>query len=276
MKQKNNLRPTILLIMISILGSSCGLIEKYKTSEQPTDSSTTDSVVMNEPTTNVHADDLFSKSMDDSSKEVPVNIGSDSPINIGQEDLKAISKEDYNEISENQSSAEAMVKTSPIKVEESALEIKSESPLADSHQSIADDSKVMIYKVQKVETLMQIAFKIYGDISKWKDIVELNKLKFSKNSALKINMELKYIAPEQPFVWNPEGIPYMIKNGETLASISNTVYQTPKKWKQIWENNKPLIKNPNIIYAGFTLYYKEISQRKMASKKIEEENIQNK
>lgn len=51
----------------------------------------------------------------------------------------------------------------------------------------------------------------------------------------------------------------MIRTGETLGTISNTVYQTPKKWKDIWENNKPLIKNPNVIYAGFTLYYKSNS-----------------
>jgi LysM repeat protein len=114
----------------------------------------------------------------------------------------------------------------------------------------------MNYKVQKGETLMQIAFKLYGDIGKWKELKELNQTKFAKNSALRANMELRYKAPEKVFVWNPEGSAHLIKSGETLGTISNSVYQTPKKWKQIWENNKPLIKNPNVIYAGFTLYYK--------------------
>ena len=28
-------------------------------------------------------------------------------------------------------------------------------------------------------------------------------------------------------------------------------------WKNIWNNNKPLIRDPNKIFAGFTLYYLE-------------------
>lgn len=117
-------------------------------------------------------------------------------------------------------------------------------------------NNVQIYKVQKGETLMQIAFKIYGDISKWKDLKHMNGDKLSSNRAIAKNMQLKYMAPAAQFVWRPQGSPYLIKTGETLGSISNSVYQTPRKWKKIWENNKPLIKNPNIIYAGFTLYYK--------------------
>jgi hypothetical protein len=47
----------------------------------------------------------------------------------------------------------------------------------------------------------------------------------------------------------------MIKQGDTLARISNDVYGTPRKWKKIWEHNKPWIPNPNRIFAGFYLYY---------------------
>lgn len=116
--------------------------------------------------------------------------------------------------------------------------------------------RIKIYKVKKGETLMQIAFKLYGDVSRWKDLKNLNQEKISRNTLLPSNMSLKYNAPEAEFVWNPEGLKYLIKKGETLGIISNNVYQTPKKWKDIWENNKPLIKNPNVIYSGFTIYYK--------------------
>jgi nucleoid-associated protein YgaU len=115
--------------------------------------------------------------------------------------------------------------------------------------------KIKFYKVKKGETLMQIAFKIYGDVDRWKDIKKMNQEKVSRNAALPANMTLKYMAPASEFVWNPVGNPYLIKTGETLGIISNNVYQTPKKWKDLWENNKPLIKNPNVIFAGFTLYY---------------------
>jgi hypothetical protein len=118
---------------------------------------------------------------------------------------------------------------------------------------------------------MQIAFRLYGDISKWKDLKELNGDKLSSSSRLKAGSMIKYDEPMEEFVWNPTGTPYLIQSGETLGIISNNVYNTPKKWKTIWENNRPLIKNPNIIYAGFTLYYKSegMANYVMPKKEIE-------
>jgi hypothetical protein len=43
--------------------------------------------------------------------------------------------------------------------------------------------------------------------------------------------------------------------GDTLGKISKRVYGTVERWKEIWKNNEKLIKDPNKIYAGFTLYY---------------------
>jgi nucleoid-associated protein YgaU len=107
------------------------------------------------------------------------------------------------------------------------------------------------YKVQKGDTMMMIAFKIYGDYHKWKDLRAWNK------DVKKIGdgMELKYMVPEQKFGWQPSGLPYLIKTADTLGTISQDKYGTPKKWKSIYENNRPLIKNPNLIFAGFTVYY---------------------
>jgi LysM repeat protein len=142
----------------------------------------------------------------------------------------------------------------PMKVREEAPVIDTE--MAEAKVTNAGTGNIKTYSVKKGETLMQIAFKIYGDISKWKELKKLNGDKLASNASLRSKLTLKYIEPETEFVWNPEGTPYMIQNGDTLGIISNNVYQTPKKWKSIWENNKPLIKNPNVIYAGFTLYYK--------------------
>lgn len=107
------------------------------------------------------------------------------------------------------------------------------------------------YKVEKGETLMMIAFKIYGDYSKWREIANMNP---KAKSAVAKGMVLKFKAPAEKFVWNPAGEPYLIKKGDTLGSVSHERYGTPRKWKKVWENNKPLIKNPNLIFAGFTLY----------------------
>jgi hypothetical protein len=115
---------------------------------------------------------------------------------------------------------------------------------------------IKIYRVKQGETLMEIAFKLYGDISKWKELKKLNPEKTSRAKRLSSDMLLKYIAPANEFIWIPEGNPYLIKSGDTLQSISNEVYLTTKRWREIWNNNRPLIKNPNKIYVGFTLYYK--------------------
>lgn len=115
------------------------------------------------------------------------------------------------------------------------------------------------YKVLAGETYMMIAFKIYGDYGKWKEIKNLNP---NISGTLREGIELKYMAPSTPFAWNPQGDPYLIKNGDTLGTISTSVYGLKKRWKEIYDNNRPLIKDPNLIFAGFTLYY--IPDRSMA------------
>ena len=110
-----------------------------------------------------------------------------------------------------------------------------------------------VYKVRKGETLMLIAFKLYGDYGKWKKIQQNNP--HLKGKPLRAGMELSYDAPREGFEWSPQGLPHLIKRGDTLGKISKNKYGTSKKWKTIWDNNKPLIKDPNLIFAGFTLYY---------------------
>jgi LysM repeat protein len=110
---------------------------------------------------------------------------------------------------------------------------------------------------------MMVAFKIYGDYGKWKELKSWNKevLKHGMHKGL----ALKYYVPEKKFVWEPSGLPYLVKEGNTLGTISSEKYGTPKKWKDLYENNRPLIKNPNVIFAGFTIYY--IPTRDIASQK---------
>lgn len=120
---------------------------------------------------------------------------------------------------------------------------------------VTDFSSTQTYTVQKNETLMLIAFKLYGDYEQWKQLASLNRDVLHNGNNLKEGMVLKYLAPVEQFVWNPEGSPYLIKTGDTLGGISDSVYQTSKKWKLLWDNNRPLIKDPNKIFAGFTIYY---------------------
>lgn len=119
------------------------------------------------------------------------------------------------------------------------------------------------YKLAKNETLMMAAFRIYGDYMKWKDLKTWNQAEIKKG--LHAGMSLKYFTPEKKFVWEPSGLPYLVKTKDTLGTISMDKYKTPKKWKNIYENNRPLIRNPNVIFAGFTIYY--LPDRGIASEK---------
>jgi nucleoid-associated protein YgaU len=119
-----------------------------------------------------------------------------------------------------------------------------------------------IYHVQAGDTLMLIAHKIYGDYRKWKELRDINKVK--GQGQLSRNMPIKYVMPSTNLDWKPEGLAHLVKGGETLGTISKDKYGTVKKWKFIYDNNRPLIRDPNLIFAGFTIYYKPA--RDLASK----------
>ena len=119
-----------------------------------------------------------------------------------------------------------------------------------------------IYQVQQGDTLMLIAFKIYGDYRKWKEIHELNAEQLK--SKLSQGMKLSYYVVDRSHHWKPDGTAYLVKKGDTLQSISMEKYGTTRKWKRIYANNRPVIRDPNSIFAGFTIYYKNL--RDLASK----------
>jgi nucleoid-associated protein YgaU len=125
-----------------------------------------------------------------------------------------------------------------------------------------------LYTASNNETLMLIAFKIYGDYGQWKNIQALNQDILGVNGTVKAGMQLKYEKPAAAFIWQPEGNSYLIKSGDTLGKISNESYGSQKYWKNIWNNNKPLIKDPNKIFAGFTIYTPVIESRDVANKDI--------
>lgn len=145
-------------------------------------------------------------------------------------------------------------------------------PLADSGMSQLEMSEPMAelgtdqktYTVKKNETLMMIAYQLYGDYRQWKSIKNLNTSVIGPGNSIKEGMQLKYMAPAQEFIFSPSGNPYLIQNGDTLGKISNTTYGTQKYWKDIWNNNKPLIRDPNKIYAGFTIFTPNIEGRDVA------------
>lgn len=163
-------------------------------------------------------------------------------------------------------STEAVADSSQAVEQES--EMTEQDPMAmesQPEQSVAMSGEEGSWTVSKNETLMIIAFKIYGDYDKWRQIAQMNSDVLGGGYSLSVGMKLRYTAPAQPFVWNPEGNPYLIQRGDTLGSISNQTYGTRQYWKNIWQNNRPLIKDPNRIFAGFTIYTPMIEGRDVAN-----------
>ena len=51
----------------------------------------------------------------------------------------------------------------------------------------------------------------------------------------------------------PESQFYTVVSGDTLSKISNHFYETPNKYTQIFEANKPMLSHPDKIYPGQVL-----------------------
>lgn len=129
-------------------------------------------------------------------------------------------------------------------------EIVDSNATSSSSQPITLESE---YVVQSQDTLMLIAHKIYGDHTRWRELWQKNQETLKGSKQLRTGTVIKYNPPENlPIL--PAGEPYLIELRDTLGKISGKVYQTPRRWKDIWKNN-PYIKDPNVIFAGFTLYY---------------------
>lgn len=121
------------------------------------------------------------------------------------------------------------------------------------------------YEVRKNETLMIIAFNLYGDYRRWKELRDMNSEILNGKNQVLPGMQIKYTIPETTFEYQANGNPYLILKGDTLGIISTTTYGTNKYWKDIWKNNEVLIRDPNRIYAGFTIYTPELPGQKVAA-----------
>lgn len=145
--------------------------------------------------------------------------------------------------------------SSPATSPELSLEPQKEVSSKETTNETDINLSVENYTVRKNDTLMKIAFDIYGDVYQWRKIYTLNKEKIDHYYLIHDGMEIKIERPVKAVKIDQNGNPYRIKKNDTLGKISKTLYGTSKKWKSLWDNNKQLIHNPNKIFAGFNLYY---------------------
>jgi carbamoylphosphate synthase large subunit len=123
------------------------------------------------------------------------------------------------------------------------------------------------YEVKLGDTLMLVAYQVLGDYQKWPEIAKLNKEVLGAKTTLEKGQKLRFIKREITNAENPMGSPYLIKPRDTLGGVSNKVYGTIRLWDELYFNNKNFIKNPNVLYSGFVVFYptkEEIPQIQVA------------
>ena len=59
--------------------------------------------------------------------------------------------------------------------------------------------------------------------------------------------EIEVVIPE------PEAVFYEVKSGDSLSKIAKAHYGNAMKYNVIFEANKPMLKDPNLIYPGQVL-----------------------
>ena len=57
----------------------------------------------------------------------------------------------------------------------------------------------------------------------------------------------------------PEAVFYEVKSGDSLSKIAKAQYGDANKYNAIFEANKPLLKDPNLIYPGQMLRIPQLS-----------------
>ena len=51
----------------------------------------------------------------------------------------------------------------------------------------------------------------------------------------------------------PASTMYEVQPGDSLSKIAKAHYGDPMKYKEIFEANQPMLKDPNVIFPGQTL-----------------------
>ena len=170
---------------------------------------------------------------------------------FNENDLQEEDNEEGVEVVEDEGVDEAIDRAQTASEEYNNME--SEEKASGPRPSANLSGEIKEYSVQKDDTLMWISFKIYGDYLRWRELLEANP--GLGPEGIQTGMKIKYQALEEEFNWKGEGKPYLILRGDTLGVISNKVYGTNKKWEGIWNNNRKMIKNPDLIFSGFVIYY---------------------
>ena len=120
------------------------------------------------------------------------------------------------------------------------------------------------YTVQPGDTLATIAQHVLGDPSRWREIYELNRQAIPNPNMLGMGQVLALPANASPSVSTPPSSPpadtyvrsgatYTVRAGDSLESIAQRMLGDAGRWHEIYDLNRQIIQNPNLIYSGQVL-----------------------
>jgi len=143
--------------------------------------------------------------------------------------------------------------------------------------------QVGIYQTAKDgETPRMIAFKVYTDPLKARDLISLNPELHHEEQLLKEGTLIFYVIPEFAKIFRKDGIPYNVVKNDWITKISKSIFNDMSKWIKIWRNNDVFTRNPHLIKVGDLLYWypkwykakdpterNKLPKRKMSSSDVE-------
>jgi nucleoid-associated protein YgaU len=129
--------------------------------------------------------------------------------------------------------------------------IKGVEKVDDEHLSAPQSEEITeFYTVQAGDTLSKIAGRLYGNAGKYPLIFEAN-LEVIKDPNLIYPGQILRII--KPAAGQPLSRTYTVKPGDTLSKIAKQFYGDARKYSIIFEANRDMLDDPNIIKPGQNL-----------------------
>ena len=113
------------------------------------------------------------------------------------------------------------------------------------------------YTVQPGDTLSKIAGRLYGNAGKYPAIFEANREVIKDPNLIYPGQILRIIKPS---VTEISSETYTVKTGDTLSKIAKQFYKDARKYSIIFEANRDILKDPNIIHPGQKLRIPKIKE----------------
>ncbi len=88
---------------------------------------------------------------------------------------------------------------------------------------------------------------VYGKVESQEDAEKVALALGNVEGISKVDNHIKVVKPA------PEAKYHTVQKGDSLSKIAKEVYGNPMKYKTIFEANKPMLKDPDLIYPGQVL-----------------------